>query len=284
MSYYNLEQALEAFKENLPKELLPFDLPQLADLCRQGILTPVFAYNSYGIEILEYYDGKKTFICKNGVNPEPDVSKFPEPMTTSLYDNYFTHERLTSLLDKSGGNLVINNAITYESNGSGYEVVLVANPLNINRYLHDENYSVYSDNDGYTINRESLLFPSEQIQSYIASEQTSKQNTPEQQLIAKLEREIADTKKQLEQARVKLANKPTDDLKDVPHQAYKTLDKVMYAMAKITNLDNSKPYSQNKPSLNAEITTILQNDGLPLEYEAVGKWLSRINDIKPLKK
>ena len=77
--------------------------------------------------------------------------------------------------------------------------------------------------------------------------------------------------------------KPADDLKAVPHQAYRTLDKVMYAMAKITKLDNTKPYSQNTPSLNATITTILQNDGIPLEYEAVGKWLSRINDIKPLK-
>ena len=57
----------------------------------------------------------------------------------------------------------------------------------------------------------------------------------------------------------------------------------MYAMAKLTKLDNAEPYSQNNPSLNASITTILQNDGLTLEYQAVGKWLSRINDIKPLK-
>ena len=54
-------------------------------------------------------------------------------------------------------------------------------------------------------------------------------------------------------------------------------------MAKLTKLDNAEPYSQNNPSLNASITTILQNDGLTLEYQAVGKWLSRINDIKPLK-
>ena len=30
--------------------------------------------------------------------------------------------------------------------------------------------------------------------------------------------------------------------------------------------------------------TILQNDGLPLEYEAVGKWLARANDLKPINK
>ena len=80
-----------------------------------------------------------------------------------------------------------------------------------------------------------------------------------------------------------LADTPADDLKKVPHQSYRTVDRVMYAMAQLANMDNSKPFSQNKPSLNASITTILQNDGIPLESEAVGKWLSRINDIKPLK-
>lgn len=94
---------------------------------------------------------------------------------------------------------------------------------------------------------------------------------------------VGELESQLEQAYAALADKPADDLKDVPHQSYRTVDRVMYAMAKLAKVDNSKPFSQNKPSLNASITTILQNDGVPLESEAVGKWLSRINDIKPLK-
>lgn len=94
--------------------------------------------------------------------------------------------------------------------------------------------------------------------------------------------EIAILKEQ-QNNEAELVGKPADDLKDVPHQSYRTVDRVMYAMAKLANLDNTEPYSQNNPSLNASITTLLQNDGLPLEYQAVGKWLSRINDIKPLK-
>ena len=94
--------------------------------------------------------------------------------------------------------------------------------------------------------------------------------------------EIAILKEQ-QNNEAELVGKPADDLKDVPHQSYRTVDRVMYAMAKLTNLDNTEPYSQNNPSLNASITTLLQNDGLTLEYQAVGKWLSRINDIKPLK-
>lgn len=142
----------------------------------------------------------------------------------------------------------------------------------------------------------------------------SVQNEEPQKRIAELEQEAADIKatgslvmgtsavgygkpktneqltKQLAAAEAKitrleaiLKDKPADDLKDVPHQAYRTIDRVMYAMAKLTKLDNSNPYSQNARTLNERITTILQNDGLKLEYQAVGKWLSRINDIKPLK-
>lgn len=212
MKYYNTEQTINLF-QNLPDSLKPFDLPQIADLCRQGILTPVFAYNSYGIEVLEYYDGNKPLIYINGVDTEPDTSRFPDPRTTYLYDDYFTHDRLTSLLDKSIDNLEIHNAMIYKSDGSGYEVVLVANPLNINKYLNDENYSVYSDNDGFTVTRESLLFPSEQVQKYIASKQTAEQdtteqNTPEQQRIAELESQIAELQEQLRQQSIKLPNDP----------------------------------------------------------------------------
>ena len=33
-------------------------------------------------------------------------------------------------------------------------------------------------------------------------------------------------------------------------------------------------------SLNSKIATILQNEGLSLEYQAIGKWLSRVNDVQ----
>lgn len=263
LDYYTLKETLKMLTES-SNDKYTYTAKDIATLCRQSILTPVFAYSNDCMEILEYYDGSKPLISKNGGETEYDTSRAPEPMTTHFHDGYLTDKRLLSLLDESQNKLELFSVMTYESDGSGCEIALVTN-------------------GGYTITRESLLLPSEQVQNYIASKQTAEQNTPEQQLIAELEREIADIKKQLEQVRAKLTNKPADDLKDIPYQTYKTLDKVMYAMAKITNLDNSKPYSQNTPSLNAAITTILQNAGLPLEYEAVGKWLSRINDIKPLK-
>lgn len=98
-----------------------------------------------------------------------------------------------------------------------------------------------------------------------------------------LTKQLAAAEAEITRLEAILKDKPADNLKDVPHQSYRTVDRVMYAMAKLTKLDNIEPYSQNNPSLNASITTLLQNDGLTLEYQAVGKWLSRINDVKPLK-
>lgn len=98
-----------------------------------------------------------------------------------------------------------------------------------------------------------------------------------------LTKELAAAESEITRLEATLKDKSANNLKDVPHQSYRTVDRVMYAMAKLDKLDNLEPYSQNNPSLNASITTLLQNDGLTLEYQAVGKWLSRINDIKPLK-
>lgn len=116
--------------------------------------------------------------------------------------------------------------------------------------------------------------------SHASDEELSEQLENSSNELKEAQAKIADLENQLAQAKAELADKPADDLKDVPHQSYRTVARVMYAMAQLAKVDNSKPFSQNKPSLNASITTILQNDGVPLESEAVGKWLSRINDVK----
>lgn len=194
MSYYNLEQTLTILKENLPKALLPFELPQLADLCRRGEIVPLFYYGRYAIEIKEY----------------PDKPKAADEKVYGFYSGYLTHERLINLLHKNEDELFFNSAIAYEEqktdawNGACYEIALKANDVNLNRFLTDANYSLYKDDDSFLVTRESLLFPSEQVQSYIASRQTNEQNTPEQQRIADLENQLA-------QAKAQLADKPAND-------------------------------------------------------------------------
>ena len=99
------------------------------------------------------------------------------------------------------------------------------------------------------------------------------------QQLAAANAEILELQDQLKEKTLLLDN----DLKQVHHKSFKTVDRIMYAMAKLTKYDNSHPTSQNMPSLNAQITTLLQNDGLPLEYEAVGKWLTRVKNVQTIK-
>ena len=89
--------------------------------------------------------------------------------------------------------------------------------------------------------------------------------------------EIEHLKQEIEQ----LKTKQSDDDKPVHHKTRASVRKVLYALAELSKIDNSSPYSQNKGSLNEAVTTILQNAGIPLEYEAVGNWLSEIKDIAP---
>ncbi len=184
---------------------------------------------------------------------------------------------------------------------------------------HTRLYSLSDEKDaermrdlgGVEISQNDLLFPTEQVEDYISSfisdneesylnlltlddsaindkiEQRERevQVLKEQnaQLTANydnLQVRIADLESQLNLIDQSQASPLEDYYRDVPHQAYKTIDRVMYAMTKLTQFDNSNPYSQNKPSLNSKIATILQNEGLSLEYQAIGKWLSRVNDVQ----
>lgn len=174
LDFYTLQEVLKMLTESSNNKYT-YTATDIATLCKQGVLTPVFGYAGYAIEVIE----------------DKNTGRNPEWRTTSFYDGHLTNKRLLSLLDKSKNKLELSNAVTYKRDGKSYEVVLVANPLNIHKYLSDDNYSIYSDDDPFPVTRESLLFPSKQVKSYIASKQTAEQdtteqNTPEQQRIAKL--------------------------------------------------------------------------------------------------
>lgn len=256
MTPLNLEQTLSYLRERMPA---PFDLPQLAHLCRTGDLTPLFSYDRYALDYEGYF-----------------IENCGQELTFQL-SGYLTALELLAVVDSDKA-IILSTATVYEyinaySNDvrqamKGAEVILLANDFNYSRYQREENYSVFSDNDSVTITRNDLLFDLEQLESI-----TPAGDTQTSQRKNALAHSATDT----------TAHTPADMVK-VPHQSYRTIDRILYALIQLSGADNSEPYSQNNPSLNAKITTILQNDGLPLEYEAVGKWLARANDLKPINK
>ena len=105
--------------------------------------------------------------------------------------------------------------------------------------------------------------------------------------VRQLEQSLFSSKAEIAKLKSQLKDKldmSADGLKEVSHQSYRTIDRVMYAMAELTTINNSAPYGQNKGSLNEAITTILERDRLPLGSEPVGKWLTRINTLKSVDK
>lgn len=92
-SLYSLEQAITLFGD---AKIAPFfDKPQIADLCRQGKLTPLFPYSGH-ISTPCYHD---------------DDGR-PRYTHTQKFSGNLTHDRLISLIDGYTDSLSIDNAAT----------------------------------------------------------------------------------------------------------------------------------------------------------------------------
>lgn len=258
MTPLNLEQTLSYLRERMPA---PFDLPQLASLCRIGQVTPFTSF--VGIIATDY-----------------------APYELETLNSYITSLEFQRLLDtQSLEQSTITTALKFDdlNNTETWQTIYLAIDDKVmgEGFFKDKDRTPYDYAcngfirypNGVTITRNDLLFDLEQLESITGNDETAKLHTR----IAELENELATL-------RTNTQSDATADMVKVPHQSYRTIDRILYAIIQLSGADNSEPYSQNNPSLNAKITTILQNDGLPLEYEAVGKWLARANDLKPINK
>lgn len=147
-------------------------------------------------------------------------------------------------------------------------------------------------NDINSVERKDLRFKKAQIDDLINRSNIKASTLEElerlQQKVATLENEKLelDSQLSLENERLKqeleqLKAKHNNENKPIHHKTKASVMRVLYALVVLSKLDNKKPYGQNKGSLNEAITTVLQNAGIPLDYEAVGNWLSEVNEISP---
>lgn len=158
MSYYNLEQTLKVFQDKLPKVLLPFDLPQLADLCRRKEVTPVFSYDRY---------------INEGLANERELPTYLKELTKP-FNGYLTLPELTNLLFQLTETVSTSTARVYEEIGvenKGTFVSLENYGYDQFEDYHDGHVS-YSSGDTNHISISNLLFPIEQVQAYISFRNT----------------------------------------------------------------------------------------------------------------
>lgn len=89
MNYYTLDYAIKLFND---AKIYPiFDKPQLADLCRQGKLTPLFPHNFH--------------ISKPCYNDDDGRPRYTH---TQNFSGYLAHDYLASLIDGYTDSLIIS--------------------------------------------------------------------------------------------------------------------------------------------------------------------------------
>ncbi|MCK6051897.1 hypothetical protein [Moraxella osloensis] len=155
MTPLNLEQTLSYLRERMPA---PFDLPQLAHLCRTGQLTPLFAYDRYALDQENYDYDRIDCVTFNlsGYLTAPELIEVIYKDKTIELDIAIVYEFL--------------DTISYEIKGEnltsmkGRKVILLNKEYNYALYQRDPKYSVFSDNDSVTITRNDLLFDLEQLE------------------------------------------------------------------------------------------------------------------------
>ena len=279
MSYYNLEQTLEVFQKNLPETLLPFGLPQLADLCRRGEVTPVFPYNRYVIEgFIDDY-GQPIHLREN----------------TKSFNGYLTLPDLSNLIFQLTETVATSNAYIYEEIGeenTGAFVSLEKGAYDYDDQRNERNYyNSLSSGETHYIGINNLLFPIEQVQAYIASKRTDKLDKPapigtfgtpaltqcepktDRERVIELEKELAEVKAELKEYK----DVPTDDKELAPNSQAKVAC-MLYAILKTHDYDLSPP--MGKGLANDLIVNASQVQGTPVTKNFVAEWLKRANQAK----
>lgn len=144
LDYYTLQKTLTALSNDEHK-YTPTDV---ATLCRAGKLTPLFSYNRYTAVKAELMNGNtgEYYECFSAGTITP-------------FNGYLTNRQLLDLLDGYSDSVTLE----YAYNDKGYEVLLVAHGLVTDRFINDENYDPYSDEDPLTVTREQILFKREQV-------------------------------------------------------------------------------------------------------------------------
>lgn len=273
MSYYNLEQTLEVFQKNLPETLLPFGLPQLADLCRREEVTPVFPYNRYVIEgFIDDY-GQPIHLRED----------------TKSFNGYLTLPDLSNLIFQLTETVATSNAYIYEEIGEENTGAFVSLEKGAYDYYDQRNernyYTSLSSGETHYIGINNLLFPIEQVQAYIASKRTDKLDKPapigtfgtpaltqcepktDRDRVIELEKELAEVKAELKEQTDALAND-----KHLTTRSQNLAAKIILALLDIAELDrNSPPYRYDDlSSNNSLIHDQIKANGMKVSPQKIG--------------
>lgn len=179
MNYLTLDQTLDYLRPHFPS---PFDLPQLAELCRTGKLTPLFPYDRYALFLEDY-----------------QISYSPE--CTFYFSGYLQHPQLVSIIDGQK-DIEISRAFVFDySNAENEkikqatadgEIFLLFNNFNPYKYKRDDNYCIFDPAlDPVLINRDNLRFNLIQLSAVLENHSNIQPTSQQAARIAELEAQLA---------------------------------------------------------------------------------------------
>lgn len=286
MSYYDLQQALPILQANLPP---PFDLPQLADLCRRGIITPVVFYD----RCLDKVDREAAIY---GDYPTVRPHRFKGLITAEIL-NDFIYKHISDNNYKT----TLRNAYIYEQykayrtwdTKNEHPITLQAgDPVAL--FSHEESYdsrpmTTYDqgNDDAITVGVNDLLFPAEQVKGYIdasttypTSKRTSEELATAQAAIDRLQAEN-DQLRQAQASQPVNSSSVLDTILDETNEHH--APDLKYAIELWLDLYHYNPrqHGEHTGNANTWIKTYTPYEGL----KGGANSIDRIRDIaSPLKK
>lgn len=248
MSYYSLQQAIDLFQKDLPEPSLPFDLPQLADLCRQGILTPVFPYQGF---ISVPVDNGRPIHATGAIEP---------------YDSYLYSNELIKLIDGYADKLELWTASTPQGLHNLY---FYSRPM---RHTDDD-----IDPITFMVRLENILFAADDVQNYITLQYFGDLTTPEQQRIAELESQLAQAHADNEQLR-RQHSLPADDDKELEANTQAAVTRLLNVLFHMSGHD----LSAHSGTLNKNIYDYSRHPSIetPITKVFISDWIKRVQQLR----
>ncbi len=211
LDYYTLQKTLTALSNDEHK-YTPTDV---ATLCRAGKLTPLFSYNRYTAVKAELMNGNtgEYYECFSAGTITP-------------FNGYLTNRQLLDLLDGYSDSVTLE----YAYNDKGYEVLLVAHELVTDRFINDENYNPYSNEDPLTVTREQILFKREQVDALAGQTQDLQRH--------RVQTDETNTDKKLIAMMALLLAKQSNAFRIGQKPNYKQINKAILDLATDLKIDN----------------------------------------------
>lgn len=241
MTPLNLEQTLSYLRERMPA---PFDLPQLAHLCRTGQLTPLFSHNGKAIYYTAYFTAPAEIYVNGYLTAPALINLIDKDITLELFKGYI-YKTFNDNVHLHLNNMTVTG-IPVRKNG----IVFV-----------DIDYSYGWPDRGtgnfkVKITRNDLLFDLEQLESIAPAGDT--QTSQRKNALA---HSATDT----------TAHTPADD-EPTHHKSIGSMTALIATLLKMAEYDKAD-LEQPTGEINKIIVAKAQTLGLKVEKDFIAKWL-----------